>query len=275
MSLFINEATQKSLDALLRSDAHAAILTGQPGVGLATIVKDMFGKGNSIVYTVLPEKDEKVDLEKGMITIQSIRRLYDLTKTKEPTGRLIVIDYAERMGIPAQNAFLKLLEEPIEGNRFILLTHQLESLLPTVVSRSQVVTVKPVSEAQSIALLDELKVYDSTKRTQLLFIAAGFPAELSRLVQDETYFTSRAQIVKDARTLITGNAYERLKLAYKYKDARPSATLLLEDALKLLRRSLATDGSASGLKTLTRFELIHERVVQQGNIRLQLSSTII
>ncbi len=274
MKLFIHPDTKRSLDVFMRDAPHAVILTGNTGVGLATIAADFAKQSKNILYTVLPEKDEKIDLEKGTITVQSIRRLYDLTKTVEPNGRIIVIDYAERMGIPAQNAFLKLLEEPVEGTRFVLLTHQQVLLFPTIISRSKQLTVKPISLEASNELLDALKVFDVTKRAQLLFIASGLPAELSRLVADDAYFASRALIVKDARQFVTGTAYDRLLLANKYKNDRPGALTLLSDAAKMLQKTLADGGVESTLRAVSRVELVHKRITEQGNIRLQLSSAL-
>ena len=275
MGLFVHPDTQYSLDVILRDTPHAVIFTGKPGVGLATIAADFAKQSAGVTYTVLPEKDEKVDVEKGTITVQSIRRLYDLTRTIEPNGRVIIIDYAERMAAPAQNAFLKLLEEPVDGTRFILLTHQPELLLPTIISRSQQLAVKPVSQEESIRFLDNLKVEDTTKRAQLLFIASGLPAELHRLASDNAYFTQRAAIVKDARQFVTGTPYDRLLIANRYKNDRPGALVLLSDAAKMLQKSLADGGAEATLRALGRVESVHKRITEQGNIRLQLSSALL
>lgn len=274
MSPLIHPESKRILEAVLNQRPHALLLTGAHGIGLATIAEAYCRNDTAQVVTVLPEKDEKIDLEKGAITIQSIRRLYDLTRTIEPSGRTIIIDYAERMAIPAQNAFLKLLEEPTDATRFILLTHQPELLLPTITSRSQRVDLRPVSREQSEALLDEHKVKDATKRTQLLFIAEGLPAELTRLATDEVRFESRAAIVKDARAFVTGSTYDRLTIAKKYKDSRSDAITLLEDALKQLQRTLASTGDASALRMMTRLETLHKRITEQGNVRLQLSAAV-
>ncbi len=274
MNLVVHPESKRLLDAVLKGLPHAVLLTGPTGVGLATLARHYAGMSSSQLITVLPEKNEKIDVEKGSITVDSIRRLYDVTRTIEPAGRIIVIDYTERMAPAAQNAFLKLLEEPTEGTRFMLLTHQPELILPTIASRSQRIDVRPVTQAQSNALLDVLKVTDATKRAQLLFIAEGLPAELTRLVADDAAFESRASLVKDARSLVTGSAYERLLLAKKYKDSRETALILIEDSLKLLRRTIATNGDVASLRALTRFEVIHKRLSEQGNVRLQLSATV-
>ncbi len=274
MNTVIHPESKRMLDAIVRDTPHALLVTGPVGIGLTVAAQEAAELFGGHVLKVLPEKNEKVDIAKGTITVDSIRRLYDMTRTIEPSGRTIIIDYAERMAPAAQNAFLKLLEEPSEGTHFILLTHQPELLLPTITSRVQKVDLRPVSPLQSGALLDTLKVVDTTKRAQLLFIAEGLPAELVRLVSDNEAFESRASIVKDARTYITGSAYDRLLLAKKYKDSRETALMLIEDALKLLRRTIAQNGDTSSLRLASRLEVLHKRVTEQGNVRLQLSAAV-
>lgn len=254
----------------MKAGAHALLLSGPEGVGLMTIAQQYADVSGAIVSLVLPGKDEKIDLEKGTITIASVRRLYEQTRTVEPKGRIVIIDYVERMAPAAQNAFLKLLEEPVEGTRFMLLSHQPQQLLPTIHSRVQHIVLRPITKEASNALLDELLVTDATKRTQLLFIAEGLPAALKRLVQDDELFKTRAETVKDARTFVTGTPYDRLLVAKKYKDTRPGALLLVEDALRMLQRTLEAKSDANALHMLTRLENVHKRLSEQGNIRLQL-----
>ncbi len=275
MTPVVHQDSLRLLKALWNQGPHALLVTGPEGIGLATIVKYIAAQDLGHTLWVLPEKDEKVDIEKGNITVESIRRLYDATKTVSKNGRLIVIDYAERMAPAAQNAFLKLLEEPGRGTRFVLLTHAPDTLLPTIVSRVQQTVLRPVSTEQSSALLDALGVTDPLKRTQLLFIADGLPALLTRLVKDEAGFSDRTEIVKDARTLLTGSDYDRLLLAKKYKDSRAGALVLLSDAMKLLRRTMQAQGDAANLAVLTRLEHIYKRISEQGNVRLQLSATVV
>ncbi len=275
MTLRMHSVSQASLETLLKDTPHALLLTGKVGVGLFTVAKKYADTLRGITVTVLPEKDEKIDLEKGMITIQSIRRLYDLTKTIEPNGRTIIIDYAERMGIPAQNAFLKLLEEPTEGTHFILLSHTPENLLPTITSRSQRLEIRPITKQQSEEMIDEMGIKDGTKKSQLLFIAQGLPAELVRLGNDDAYFESRVELVRDARDYLTGSPYIRLQLAKKYKDSRPRAIVLLEDAMKQMEQTIAKGNHDSDIKVITRLEILHKRLSEQGNVRLQLSSGVL
>lgn len=66
--------------------------------------------------------------------------------------KIYIIDDADRLGTQAANAFLKTLEEPPADVVFILLARMRESVLPTIVSRCQVVPFRhiPASEAAGI-----------------------------------------------------------------------------------------------------------------------------
>jgi len=269
---YINERTQQHLDILVRDLPQSIVFTGPDGVGLSSSV-DYIAKALKVQpIFVFPEKDEKVDIEKGVITVDVIRRLYVQTKTIETNTRLIVIDYVERMGTQAQNAFLKLLEEPGVNTHFILLTHSISSLLPTIRSRVQIVEIRPISPAQSEKLLFDLNVEDPTKRAQLLFIASGLPAQLSLLAADEKLFEKRAQLIRDARTYLQGSLYDRLKVAATFKDDRQQALTMLMDAMKLIQGSLKTGQDPSQVKKISALLSAHERIEANGNVRLQLAS---
>jgi len=53
----------------------------------------------------------------------------------EQSKKICIVDECHRMNTAAGNAFLKTLEEPGEGRYFFLLTSQVGSLLPTILSR--------------------------------------------------------------------------------------------------------------------------------------------
>lgn len=57
--------------------------------------------------------------------------------------KTVVIEHAEQMTVAAANALLKTLEEPSDNSLIILLTAELDSLLPTIISRCRVVSIRP------------------------------------------------------------------------------------------------------------------------------------
>ncbi len=271
----MHPAVERQVTAYLSDMPHALLITGVTGVGASTIAMDVAAKLSKNPVRVLPEKDEEVDLEKGSITVGVIRRLYEQTRSKQQHKRVFVIDYAERMAAQAQNTFLKLLEEPNDGIVFILVTHEPQKLLPTIRSRTQKLDVLPISLAQSEALLDSLGVNDSTKRTQLLYMATGLPAELTRLAEDPDYFAQGAQFVRDARELLQATAYAKLMLAQKYKDDRQAALRLTDTAIRVLKSHVAKAQSPQLLRQLEELVETYEIIAANGNIRLQIARFVL
>ncbi len=271
----IHPSSETTLSLLMQDLPQSLLLTGPVGVGLNTVAQHIARSIGAVTFTVLPEKDEKVNIDKGVISVDSIRRLYSQTRTIQRGKRVIVIDYAERMGHQAQNAFLKLLEEPGEGTHFVLVTHSPSRLLPTITSRTQLLELRPITSTQTENLLDSLDVTNTTKRTQLLFMAEGLPAEMTRLVADEVYFELRAGIVRDARDILQGTTYKKLLVAHKYKENREGALILLTDAGSILRRSISAKPQESLVSQIDALLFAHKQIQANGNIRLCLARLVL
>lgn len=85
------------------------------------------------------------DPSEDLIKIDTIRDLcHHMSLTPvEGQVRVCIIDECHRMNPAAANAFLKTLEEPGPGRYFWLLTSQMSSLLPTLLSRCLKFILKP------------------------------------------------------------------------------------------------------------------------------------
>jgi hypothetical protein len=271
----IHPASELTLTLVMKSLPHALLLTGPVGVGLNTIAQYIAQQTKATTFIILPEKDDKIDIEKGVISIDSIRRLYTQTRGIQKEALIIIIDYAERMGRPAQNAFLKLLEEPGSNIHFILATHSPSKLLSTITSRAQLLDIRPTTHTQSEKLLDTLVIKNAQKRTQLLFMADGLPAELTRLASDDEYFQSQATIVRDARDLLQGTTYKRLVIAHRYKDNRQAALTLLTYASSILRRSISEKPQPSLIAQIDALLYAYQQVEANGNIRLCIARLVV
>ena len=271
----INPASDLVLSLMLRDMPQALLLTGPSGIGLGTVARHLAGQIGTLNHIVLPEKDEKVDIEKGVISVDSIRRLYTQTRSIQTGNTVILIDYAERMGQQAQNAFLKLLEEPTAGVHFILATHTPSRLLQTVTSRAQSVELKPILKQQTEELLDALNVTDTKKRQQLIYMANGLPAELTRLASDEAYFTAKSVVMRDARDLLQANTYHKLLVANKYRDSRDGALALLDYVANILKHSISDKPQESLIIQLDELLYARQQIEANGNIRICLARFVI
>lgn len=271
----MHSSTERMLAPLIRSLPQSMLITGPNGVGLSTVGRYIADSYDVRPIIILPEKDEKVDLDKGIISIDIMRRLYNDTRTKVSGRQIILIDYAERMTQQAQNAFLKLLEEPNENVHFILISNSVSKLLPTILSRVEVLNVKPITNAQSNDLLDSLSETDNTKRAQLLFMANGLPAELTRLSVDKKYFDDMCLLVRDARDLIRATPYQKLLIAQKYKDDRAMVLKLLLVSAKILKQSIIANPQIDAINQIDKIMNTYEQVESNGNIRLCLARMVI
>lgn len=265
-SPLVHPSTQLQLDALLNKMPQSFLISGNPEAGLGTIASILIQK-QAIISWLCPQAD------KQSISITQIRELYQQTAGKSTQPRFVVIDRADHMTREAQNAFLELLEEPPASVHFLLLHDQQSSLLPTISSRCQQLVVHPITTDQSESLLDGLHITDTSKRQQLLFIAEGLPAQLTRLATDDEAFAARVQIVKDARDLLQAPLYDRVKLIEDYKNDRQAARTLVRDAITMLSR-------APELKETVTDRLEHllaadEALAISGNIRLHLQAAVV
>lgn len=98
-----------------------------------------------------------------MIAVAESRRLLEKLSLSALEGgwRAVVIYLPERMNAEAANRLLKMIEEPPALTQFLLITHQPEKVLPTILSRCQRIRVQPAGAAEGVAfadaaLLDEL-----------------------------------------------------------------------------------------------------------------------
>ena len=70
-------------------------------------------------------------------------------------GKVYILDRVDLLGVSAANAFLKTLEEPVEGVTFILLGRTREAVLPTIVSRCQVVPFRHLPAREAAGILSQ------------------------------------------------------------------------------------------------------------------------
>ena len=87
----------------------------------------------------------------NVITVDDIREQINSDIVIKPYAcerKIYIINEAEKMNVQAQNALLKTLEEPPEYAVIIILTTNVDALLPTILSRCVVLNMKPVDDEQ-------------------------------------------------------------------------------------------------------------------------------
>lgn len=240
MTKLVTAPSLQSTLGRLRADLpQSLLLHGDTGVGLATIANNI--APHATLIEPLSKKGEP-DHETGSISVERIRELYEQTRSQGAMTH-VVMDDADRMTLPAQNAFLKLLEEPPRGVHFILTSHSPDKLLATIRSRVESVHVPRVSLDASKQIVAASKLSD-TARAQALFLASGRPALLRRLSEQPAVLEAAAKRTTDAKTLLTATSrYDRARVALRY-STKIEALALIDSALLVAKHSLITAPSA-------------------------------
>jgi len=137
--------------------------------------------------------------KKTQISVTQIRELsnfLNLSSHRSGGLRVILIHPAEALNLASANALLKMLEEPAEGVIFILVAHQLQRLLPTIISRCQKINMPVPDESQALAWLSGQGVQNA--KVQLAYLE-GSPI---KVLTEQLQFT---QLTEIWRLLALGN----------------------------------------------------------------------
>ncbi len=126
---------------------------------------------------------------KDSISIDAVREIKHFLwqKPNVSAKRTLVIDDAEFLTNDAQNALLKITEEPPASSLLIVVTSDLESLMPTILSRLQKIYFGAVPEAAIAAWMEKEQRVSKAKAASLTKKALGKPGLAWRLLNDEVF----------------------------------------------------------------------------------------
>ncbi len=241
--VILHQATRRQLQLFLARPTHALLLTGPAGIGKTVVAEALAAellaaKLDSYPYylAVRPE---------GLsISIDTIRRLQKFLQLKtvgdRPIRRVIVIEHAHKLTTEAQNAFLKLLEEPPADTVIILTAHAVHGLLPTIVSRVQMATVHPPSEEQLQPLL-QASNKDQKTRQQAWFLSSGLPGLLHALLYEEEHPLLAS--VAMAKDLLQKPTFERLAAVDPLNKQKDTALGVVEALERIAQAGIAGAGT--------------------------------
>ncbi len=223
---------------------HGLILSGPESIGKYYVASWLARQLDSTTFTIESPDD------KSAITIEQIRDLYNVTRSG---GKLtIIIKDAHQLGREAQNAFLKLLEEPPKNTKFILTTNSINSLLPTIKSRSQhIELITPPKGDLSTYTASHTGLSDSDL-SSLLHTSSYLPGKALSLLADPGALADHQANVLVAKNFYSGSSYERHLICVQHTFDKAWAEKLLT-ILAIIIQSLMKQ-NASNTTMLTKLK---------------------
>lgn len=197
-----------------------------------------------------------------VIKIEQIRALSHQVAFKPYMGRrrVIVIDDAETMMVEGANALLKTLEEPSGETLFVVVTAAPSSLLPTILSRCQLLRFAPLSR-QHLHVLLERRGVDSQRAAVIAGYAEGSFARALDLVEDGAIDAHRALVTKIVETR-DATAIDVFRIAAEVARTGQANLRVLLDGLLVFYRDVAmVSAGASEDRTINRDLLEAVRVL--------------
>jgi DNA polymerase-3 subunit gamma/tau len=204
---------------------HSLLFHGGTGLGKTTLAriisKEIGCVGND--YREINSADFR-----GIDTVREIIN-QSMYMPLEGDVRVWVLDEIHKATGDAQNALLKILEEPPKHVYFILCTTEIQKLLPTIRGRCSQFQVSPLTDSQMFGLLrriakDEGQELDKIIYDQIIQDSLGHPRnaiqileqvlnvpEDKRLEVAKQTAVEQSQIIELCRALLNGDKWSKVK----------------------------------------------------------------
>ena len=234
-----HESTLKTfVDAWNNRDKHPIhpvwMLCGPRGIGKATlaykIAKMVYGNVGDFFIIDLPHNiDDRGNLKTDakFISVNTVRSMIEKMQMSSMSGqwRVVLIDSVDELTVAAENAVLKLLEEPPQQTLFLLVTHQLSNVLPTVRSRARVEKMHPLTISQLRELC--VKFMDDTEiSSEILKLSNGSFGKIANLKSSggDIIYKELLNVLQDKHS----NASDIMNIATKIASDSTLYTIVLD-----------------------------------------------
>lgn len=291
-----NKRAQETLAAFVNGGRfpHALLLEGPEGSGRRTFAREiaaaLFCRGEhkpcgscNQCRKVLEQNHPDVEYYGGdgsrrsfhIDTIRQLRQNAWLLPGEAPC-RVCVLCGAENMTDQAQNALLKILEEPPEHTVFILTAENRAMLLPTILSRLQTIRLEPLTPAEILPVLRERCPDQPGEKLEWAAETADTIGQALALLADES-LQKHAQLAQRMLELLcNGSEYDLLTavepVSRKREDLLEVCTQLRQLLTAELTRAASGGESRFSTRRITRMlEALDDllpRVQQNGNTLL-------
>ena len=281
--IVLTDKANDLLDSFIKTPSHAVLLSGPRGTGKTHIAKTLAAKllGSMEAHLENHGYFRILQPEKGNITIEQIRDLIGFFRLKVPgkaaIKRVVVIDDAETMGHEAQNALLKLLEEPPQDSVLILTSSQSDHLLPTIRSRTQILPIGNPDAKEVTKMLIAQGFAEPVVAGALL--RSGSNIAGAKALLDTGNETDETVVM--VKQVLAGTGYERLLLVDKLSKQKEAASAFVDTLATVALASLQA-AAVKGTSSLNRWQQVliaantaQEAFERNGNAKLVLTELML
>lgn len=175
----------------------------------------------------------------GNIEIEEIRKAKERLSLKPYYNKIkaLIIDDSHLMKSDAQNAFLKMLEEPKGDTLIIFITPFREMLLKTIRSRAQEIKFSLVGNEEIEKYLISLGA-SSKKAKEISLISSGQIGKAINFFEDKSKMDFFNKSIEDIIFLSRSNISQRFQYAEKLKDDKIKIIEILDIWERFLRREI-------------------------------------
>lgn len=170
----------------------------------------------------------------AVLKVEQIRELQRSLSLKpyQARFRVALLLHFEEANPSAANALLKTLEEPAPQVILILTAESVESLLPTIVSRCEVVRLRPLPVAQVAQALQSRWEISAERARLLASLSDGRPGYAVYLHQHQEILDQRQEWLEIHNHMLSGSRGERFSFAETItKEHRENNKELLREFL--------------------------------------------
>jgi DNA polymerase-3 subunit delta' len=116
-----------------------------------------------------------IENKQGFISVNESKAVLKKLNLKsfESDYKIMIIWHPEKMNAPAANKLLKIIEEPPEKTIFLAITDNTDQILPTILSRFQIVKFMKIADDDLAASIKEKFGLDDKKAKEIINLSAG------------------------------------------------------------------------------------------------------